>query len=354
MKKTAAASLALAAYSSLTLAQSSVTIYGTVDLYMAFAKSGATSLKRLEDGGQTASRLGFRGTEDLGGGLSAHFTLESGFAPDTGNGTLPGPAMSFSRQSFVGLSGPWGQIDAGRMYTPMFYTLFKADPYGVNSVFSPINLVAATDAQPGLTPFAARASNMVRYRTPASSDFFADIAYAPGESSAPSHQSGNFYGGSAGWSRKPYYIAYAFQRARSGSAAAPVAQPATTSYQALSGAYELPDIGLQFYANYVRNSSSLPRVPTAKLASLGVTYNVTPASNLMFEAMQRKVDDSSRSQLAWTLDYDYYLSKRTVLYARWLRLLNRHGASASLATITVAPDSGAGVRVLAAGIRHNF
>jgi predicted porin len=353
MKKTAAAGLALAA-STLTLAQSSVTLYGTVDLYMAYAKSGMTSSKRLEDGGQTASRLGFRGTEDLGGGLSAHFTLESGFAPDTGNGTLPGPAMSFSRQSFVGLSGPWGQIDAGRMYTPMFYTLFKADPYGVNSVFSPINLVAATDAQPGLTPFAARASNMVRYRTPASSDFFADIAYAPGESSAPSRQSGNFYGGSAGWSRKPYYIAYAFQRARSGSAAAPVAQPATTTYQALSGAYELPDIGLQLYANYVRNTSSLPRVPAARLASLGITYNVTPVSNLMFEAMQRKVDDTERSQLGWTLGYDHYLSKRTVLYARWLRLLNRHGASATLATIPVAPDSGNGVRVIATGIRHNF
>jgi predicted porin len=353
MKKTAAAGLALAA-SSIALAQSSVTIYGTVDLYMAFAKSGGASSRRLEDGGQTASRLGFRGAEDLGGGLGAHFTLESGFAPDTGNGTLPGPAMSFSRQSFVGLSGPWGQIDAGRMYTPMFYALFKADPYGINSVFSPINLVAATDAQPGLTPFAARASNMVRYRTPASSDFFADIAYAPGEASAPSHQSGNFLGGSVGWARKPYYVAYAFQRARSGSAAAPVAEPATSTYQSLSGAYELPGIGLQLYANYVRNTSSLPKVPAAKLASLGLTYNVTPVSNLMFEATQRKVDDTGRSQLGWTLGYDYYLSKRTVLYARWLRLLNRHGASATLATVAVVPDSGNGVRVMAAGIRHNF
>ncbi|PLC04540.1 porin [Variovorax sp. RO1] len=353
MKKTATAGLALAA-STLAFAQSTVTVYGTVDLYVAHAKSGPASSTRLEDGGQTASRLGFRGTEDLGGGLGAHFTLESGFAPDTGNGTLPGPAMSFSRQSFVGFSAPWGQIDAGRMYTPMFYALFKADPYGLNSVFSPINLVAATDAQPGMTPFAARASNMVRYRTPASMEFFADLAYAPGESSAPSHQSGNVYGGNIGWTRKPYYIAYAFQRARSGSAAAPVASPATTTYQALTGSYELPSIGLQLYASYVRNASSLPNVPTAKLVNLGVTYNVTPASNLIFGATQRKVAESERSQLAWTLGYDYYLSKRTVVYARWLRLLNRHGASASLGTIPVIANSGNDVRVLATGIRHNF
>ncbi|MCY1313874.1 hypothetical protein D9M70_644460 [compost metagenome] len=64
--------------------------------------------------------------------------------------------------------------------------------------------------------------------------------------------------------------------------------------------------------------------------------------------------ESERSQLAWTLGYDYYLSKRTVVYARWLRLLNRHGASASLATIPVAANSGNDVRVLATGIRHNF
>ncbi|QFZ83231.1 porin [Variovorax paradoxus] len=353
MKKTATAGLALAA-STLALAQSTVTVYGTVDLYVAHAKSGAASSTRLEDGGQTASRIGFRGTEDLGGGLGAHFTLESGFAPDTGNGTLPGPAMSFSRQSFVGFSAPWGQIDAGRMYTPMFYALFKADPYGLNSVFSPINLVAATDAQTGITPFAARASNMVRYRTPASMEFFADLAYAPGESSALSHQSGNVYGGNVGWARKPYYIAYAFQRARSGSAAAPVASPATTTYQALTGSYELPSIGLQLYASYVRNASSLPNVPTAKLVNLGATYNVTPTSNLIFGATQRKVAESERSQLAWTLGYDYYLSKRTVVYARWLRLLNRHGASASLGTIPVIAHSGNDVRVLATGIRHNF
>ncbi|MCY1512395.1 Outer membrane porin protein 32 [compost metagenome] len=353
MKKTATAALALAACA-LASAQSTVSVYGTLDLYVAHARSGPASSTRLEDGGQTASRIGFRGTEDLGGGLGAHFTLESGFAPDTGNGTLPGPAMSFSRQSFVGFSAPWGQIDAGRMYTPMFYALFKADPYGLNSVFSPINLVAATDAQPGLTPFAARASNMVRYRTPASMEFFADLAYAPGESSAPSHQSGNVYGGNIGWARKPYYIAYAFQRARSGSAAAPVASPATTTYQALTGSYELPSIGLQLYASYVRNASSLPNVPTAKLVNLGATYNVTPASNLIFGATQRKVAESERSQLAWTLGYDYYLSKRTVVYARWLRLLNRHGASASLATIPVIANSGNDVRVLATGIRHNF
>ncbi|MDA7416861.1 porin [Xenophilus arseniciresistens] len=350
MKKSIAAAFALAA--PFAQAQSSVSLSGMVDLYVAHARSGKTSVSKLDEGGGGASRFVLRGREDLGGGLEARFLLEAGFAPDTGLGTLPGPAISFSRQSFVGLAGRWGQLDAGRMYTPMFYTLFRADPFGINSVFSPLNLIAATDAQPGMTPFTARASNMVRYRTPANSEFFADIAYAPGEAASLSRSSGKMYGGAIGWGRKPYYIAYAFQKNRAGSAAAPQASPAASTFHALSGSYEFS--ALRLYANYVSTASSLASVPRARLVSLGAQYPVTPASNLIVEAMQRKVHGSERSQLGWTLGYDHFLSKRTAVYARWLRLNNRHGASASLAGVAVAPNSGDDVRVIAAGIRHSF
>ena len=351
MNKTACAVIALAACGT-ALAQSSVTIYGTTDLALTRATSGDTSTTGLKEGGHTASRIGFRGTEDLGGGLDAHFVLEAGYDPRSGAGTLPGPGLAFTRQSFVGFSGPWGQLDAGRMYTPMFYTLFKADPYGVNAVFSPINLVSATDAQPGLTPFAARSSNMLRYRTPASSAFIADIAYAPGKSQVASRRSGEFKGATFGWASKPWYLAYGVQRVRSGSATAPVASPAVSTYHALSASYQFPQLTL--YAHAMRTSSSLPAVPSAKLLSVGASYPVTPVSNLILEAVRRKVDGSDRSQLAWTLGYDHHLSKRTALYGRWLGLNNRGGASASLAGVAVVPDSGDGVRVLAAGIRHNF
>jgi len=351
MKKTALAAACLGACAC-ALAQSNVTVFGTVDLFIGHARSGPTSLTRLEDGGNAASRIGFRGSEDLGGGLRANFLLESGFAPDTGLGTLPGPAMAFTRQAYVGLSGPWGQVDAGRMYTPMFFALFRADPFGVNALFSPLNLVAATDAQPGLRPFAARASNMVRYRTLAGQAFFADIAYAPGEAAAPSRRSGDVYGGNVGWQGKSLYLAYAFQRAREGSAAAPVAFPSTSTYQSLSGAYQWT--ALKLFANYMRNSSSLQGVPKAQIASVGASYAITPVSMLLAEAAYRKVDGSDRAQLAWTLGYDHALSKRTAVYGRLLRLSNRGNASVSMAQVPVIANSGDGVRVIAAGIRHHF
>lgn len=369
MKTAFAAALALSA-STLACAQSSVNLFGTVDLYVAHARSGSSSWTKLEEGGNTASRFGFRGSEDLGGGLEAHFLLEAGYSPDTGNGNLPGPSIAFTRQSFVGLSGPWGQLDAGRMYTPLFFTLFRGDPYGVNSVFSPLILAFQNDAQPGALALAARASNMVRYRTPAKSDFFADIAYAPGESGEQSHRSGDVYGASVGWSHKPYYISYAFQRSRSGSATAPVAQPSTTTHQAVSGAYEWAD--LRLYATYSTSSASIPivaslpglpsvqgvfgstRAPRSRTASLGAQYTITPTSNVLFEVVQRKVSDSDRAQLAWTLGYDYLLSKRTALYGRLLKLENRNKAAVSLAGVRVAANSGDDVRVIAAGIRHHF
>jgi predicted porin len=82
---------------------------------------------------QTASfpsRFGLRGSEDLGNGLSAVFTLELGFAPDTG--ALSQGGRFFGRQSFVGLSGPWGAVTLGRQYTMLFWSLLDADVLGPN------------------------------------------------------------------------------------------------------------------------------------------------------------------------------------------------------------------------------
>lgn len=351
MKHTIAAACLLA-LSGAACAQSTVTLFGTLDQYLSLAKSGAKSWTRLEDGGSTASRFGFTGSEDLGGGLRANFMLEAGFSPDTGTGTLPGPAIGFTRQSFVGLSGPWGRVDAGRMYTPLFYSLFRADPFGVNAVFSPLNLITATEAQPGLSPFAGRASNMVRYRTPADSRFLLDLAYAPGEAAASSHRSGDVFGGNIGWNQAPFYVSYGFQKTRSGSAAAPVASPATSTYQVLSAAYDLTQT-VRLSGNYIRNSSSVPTTPRADLFNLGASWVIGP-TRLLAGVVRRTVDGSPRSQLGWTLGADYFLSKRTSLYTRLLHLDNRGNASVSLAGVPVAANSGDSVRSFGIGVNHSF
>lgn len=117
MKKTLIALAALAASSA--FAQSSVTLYGLANIGLQSTNGSKTALTGGADGSD--SRWGFRGTEDLGGGLSANFTFEAGFKPDTG--TLDNTAnQTFQRQSWVSLaSKSLGEVRLGRQYTVGFY-----------------------------------------------------------------------------------------------------------------------------------------------------------------------------------------------------------------------------------------
>jgi predicted porin len=113
------------------MAQTNVTVYGSVD--MGFSHRGDsymdhTSSKNSIDAGQMAgSRLGFKGVEDLGNGLKALFTLEAGFDADTGEQAQGG--RLFGRQAFVGLTGDFGTAIAGRLYTPHWSFLSALDPF---------------------------------------------------------------------------------------------------------------------------------------------------------------------------------------------------------------------------------
>ncbi|WP_077034976.1 porin [Pelomonas sp. KK5] len=99
---------------------SSVTIYGSLDQYLNYmTSSSGARVKALEDGALLRSRLGFRGVEDLGGGLSAKFQLEMGIGAD--NGTAADSTRSFDRQAWVGLAGTsWGDVRLGRQNGPIF------------------------------------------------------------------------------------------------------------------------------------------------------------------------------------------------------------------------------------------
>jgi predicted porin len=112
-----AAGLACAAFGA-TAQTSSVTIYGSLDQYINYlhSDSGAT-VKSVEDGAYLRSRIGFRGVEDLGGGLTAKFQMEGGFSADTG--TTADTTRFFDRQTWVGLGSPFGEVRIGRQNGPI-------------------------------------------------------------------------------------------------------------------------------------------------------------------------------------------------------------------------------------------
>ena len=102
-------------------AQTDVALFGLVDVNIASREiSGGVRTSQVSDSGLASSHFGFRGTEDLGGGLRAQFELSGFFTADNGaSGRFAGDTM-FSRNARIGVAGAWGEIDIGRMSTPYF------------------------------------------------------------------------------------------------------------------------------------------------------------------------------------------------------------------------------------------
>ncbi len=158
--------LAVLAASGTAFAQSSVTVYGKLD--QGFARSiGADKFDVKQASG---SRLGFRGTEDLGGGLRANFNFENRFTPDDGVAA----STFWGGRSFVGLQGGFGRVDLGRDYTAAFYSANGADVFGWDGVAQ--NTVATTAGTN-----AVRFANGVFYTSPTMGGLTARISHSQKE-----------------------------------------------------------------------------------------------------------------------------------------------------------------------------
>jgi len=153
MKKSLLAVAAMGAFASAAQAQSSVTVYGIMDVgfqgITSRVGSAKTNITRFSgEGSETTSRLGFRGTEDLGGGTSAFFTAE--FALNSTNSMLSGDTNSglANRQSFVGLAQKGiGRAAIGTQYTPVHLAVGRTDPGQQNNMLG--NVIYATSAAQG-------------------------------------------------------------------------------------------------------------------------------------------------------------------------------------------------------------
>jgi len=157
--------LALAALSgaaSLASAQtSSVTLFGVLDVGVQRLKNGSKTLNLESIDGLQTSRIGFRGQEDLGGGLNASFHLEGAIGPDVGAGG------DWRRRATVSLSAKSaGEIRLGRDYTPTFWNISKFNAFGTNGVGAASNLVYGFDGSSGSSKTIVRSDNSVGYFLP--------------------------------------------------------------------------------------------------------------------------------------------------------------------------------------------
>ena len=173
MKKSLLALAVLGGFAGVASAQSSVTLYGTVDLNARYIKNDGSSKRvSLSQDGINSSQLGFRGVEDLGGGLKASFILLAGVNADTGSANN----QFWNRRATVSLSGGFGEVRLGRDYTPTFWNTTIFDAFGTNGLgdSSGVKQLAAPDY--------VRANNAIGYFLPSNiGGVYGQVMAAAGE-----------------------------------------------------------------------------------------------------------------------------------------------------------------------------
>ena len=332
---------ALAATASLAaVAQDTVTLYGIAYAGVAVENVGTGRAVKLVSGTQSGSRLGFKGSEDLGGGLKALFNLEAGFSIDTG--TMSANSQLFNRRAVVGVDGSFGSVTMGREYTPIALIAANNDP--LEHGFYGTDLNAFDDK--GNTRIVRRASNTVNYETPSFSGVKARAAYGFGEKTvAPAQPLGNWYSLSVDYTNQALYLGAAYQqieRLASGDDKAYI----------LGAAYKFD--AFQLRANYL---SADPEGANNKFEQVNVGVSMVLGNGRIYTSVQQDRDGAGGKATGYAATYSQNLSKRTNVFASYGTLNNNSTGQFSLYSAGSKLDpaaAGADPSGFAIGMRHKF
>lgn len=330
MKKSSIAIALIGISSGAVFAQSSVTIYGIVDAGLVHESGGTTaSVNNLSGGIASGSRLGFKGKEDLGGGLSANFVIENGFNPDTGIAGQSG--LLFGRQAFVGLSGNLGAVTLGRQYSPYYKVLRDvADPFAAGLAGRAGNIMATN----------TRINNMIEYATPKLGGFSADVGYGFGEVAGDSAKSRNL-GAAIGYAQGALNVQLAHHQLNNAAATD------KTGNTLLTGSY---DFGVaKASLGYAINKGTGTADSSDAIAGVTVPFGASKVLASYIRHNDKTTANKDANQ--WAIGYIYSLSKRTDLYSSYAHISNSNGATFKVGNGT---DTGTGDKAYNLGIRHSF
>ena len=346
MKRLTIAALLMTAFAA--HAQSSVTVYGIIDTSVRYTTNqNAAGNGKLEetDGILSGSRLGFKGVEDLGGGLKATFNLESGFNPDTGMSGQGG--RLFGRISTVGLSGSWGNVLLGRKYTVAheMMTSYEAMFFANQAIVG----------YQGGNYTGLRQDNQIQYN-----NTFGPVSVALGHTfgeQAGSITRGSTNGATVGYDSGPVHLGASYQvmngiTTEYFGVANPASQQKVWSF---GGTYVMGPV--KYYAGYTNSRLDVADYRN-NVYYVGGNLTLTPSLSLIgtftYDKLKHAGDDGVRKMTAVMLDY--FLSKRTDIYIEadfnkfggaWNTLANSPG----FATPMYGNDNRFGMMV---GVRHTF
>jgi len=338
MKKSLLALAALTAFAGVASAQSSVTLFGIVDQSVFWTKNDNTSLKGVASNQLNSNRLGFRGVEDMGGGLKAGFWLEAGMDNDTGGvgGSNGIGSVMFNRRSTVSLMGNFGELRIGRDYTPSFWNYTIFDPFGTNGPGSMLNVASLGLGSGAIT--GVRDNNSVGYFLPAMGGLYGQLMMAAGEGVAGQ----KYQGGRLGYAAGPLNVAAAYGK--------------TSQNGAMVDAYSDKNIGASYafgpatlIGQYSKRDYS---TLSQKTWLIGGTY-VIGASTLKASFTKSNGSNSTLQAKQWAIGYQYDMSKRTALYTTYSSISNDTGAAANVG-LGLAAVAGGKSQGLVLGVRHAF
>ncbi|WP_019139569.1 porin [Noviherbaspirillum massiliense] len=336
MKKSLLALAVFGAFAGAASAQTNVTIYGLVDAGIRRTDSDINGKAwELASGMQSGSRLGFKGTEDLGGGLSAIFALENGFTVD--NGGLDQGGRLFGRQAWVGLNGGFGTVKLGRQYTPIFTVLDSLDPFSTGIIGGDAGALAVFET------YGIRMDNTINYSMPNVGGFSGQVAYGFGEVAGRFSDARNM-GASVGYANGPLNVAAAYHRQ---DRLATSSDPTTEGKTWLVGAtYDLGVV--KGHVAYADNRGEAATSTRSRDGMIGVSVPVGGVGTVLASYTRHDDREGSADASFWGVGYTHSLSKRTNLYTSYSRVNNDAGSNRGFVT------AGDDVNWFNVGIRHIF
>lgn len=342
MKKTLIAAAGLLALSGAALAQSNVTAFGILDVGLRQIK-GQDTISLVQNEGRAQSRLGFRGTEDLGGGLKASFWLETGISVDTG---ATAGAAFWQRRTTVSLSGDFGELRVGRHKYASRLAIEDFDPSGTaaSGMLDYTRLLSGMGSALG-TGFPNRANNQVGYHLPTMGGVYGTFDVSAGEGISADKA----YSGRLGYRTKALHVAGGYGQFGAAN---------KLKSMSLGASYDFGDFavsGLYVDNKFGSRQQDLILVGgSAKVGAAGKVFAMYGRSSANAAAKAVTGGDSTY----FAVGYDHSLSKRTSLYTTLANVGNDGTARVSVngtsAAGTDRPIAGGTSRGMEVGIRHNF
>jgi predicted porin len=281
------------------------------------------------------SRVGFKGVEDLGGGMKAAFQLETGYCADSAAGApnfCTGSNNFMGRQAHGDLTGAFGALSAGRQYSLGFNNLSTIDPFGTGFAGQVNNIV---------DPSGIRLNNSATYSTPNIGGFTASAEIAFGEQTG-NWQANRETGAGLTYASGPAYVGFTFYDVSNASGSG-----AARKNYLLGGTYDFGVVKLHALAQKSTGPSSLDVLDIMAGVTVPLAGGSLMASYIRHN--DRTLADKDANQIG--VGYLYPLSKRTAVYTAFGRIQNEHGAAF---TVGNATETGTGSKAFNLGVVHNF